>query len=43
MPPADAVSSYVVGAVDTPSGLALLGQAQIGETEGSVPVLWLEP
>ena len=41
--PADAVSSYVVGAVDTPSGLALLGQAQIGETEGSVPVLWLEP
>jgi hypothetical protein len=40
--PADAVSSYVVGAVDTPSGLALLGQAQVGET-GSVALLWLEP
>ena len=30
------------GAVQTPSGLAILGGAQIGETD-SVPLIWLEP
>ena len=30
------------GAVQTPSGLAVLGGAQIGETD-SVPLIWLEP
>ena len=30
------------GAVQTPSGLAILGGAQISETD-SVPLIWLEP
>jgi len=40
--PEGGTGSSIAGVVHTPSGLAFLGGAQIGETS-SVPVIWLEP
>ena len=41
--PEGAVGTFVAGVVGTPAGLALLGQAQVGDEGTSIPLLWLEP
>jgi hypothetical protein len=40
--PSGGTGSFIAGVIDTPTGLAFLGSAQLGETE-SIPVIWFEP
>jgi hypothetical protein len=39
---ASLTGSFIVSVVQTPSGLAFIGSAQIGESS-SAPIVWLEP